>query len=40
VSSLQRVLFVYRQTDAPVEVARADFPSDPLVVIIVRGVHP
>jgi hypothetical protein len=36
----RRVLFVYRQTDAPaVEVARADFPTDPVVVII-RGVHP
>ena len=36
----RRALFIYRQTDAPVEVARADFPSDPLVVIIVRGLHP
>jgi hypothetical protein len=35
----KRVLFVYRQTDTPVEVARADFPEDPLSVII-RGVHP
>jgi hypothetical protein len=35
----QRVEFVYRQTDAPVEVARADFPTDP-VVIVIHGVHP
>jgi hypothetical protein len=36
----RRVLFVYSQTaEQTVEVARADFPEDPLVVII-RGVHP
>jgi hypothetical protein len=36
----RRVLFVYSQTaEQTVEVARADFPEDPFVVII-RGVHP
>ena len=36
----RRVLFVYRETDTPaVEVSRADFPTDP-VVVIVRGFHP
>jgi hypothetical protein len=36
----RRVLFVYSQTaEQTVEVARAEFPEDPFVVII-RGVHP
>jgi hypothetical protein len=39
VSSDKRLLFVYRQTNAPVEVAVADFPTDQVVVVI-SGVHP
>jgi hypothetical protein len=35
----RRVQFVYSRSDAPVEIAMADFPTDPLTVII-RGVHP
>jgi hypothetical protein len=35
----RRVLFVYRESDAPVEVEGADFPEDPAVVIV-RGIHP
>jgi hypothetical protein len=33
------VRFVYSRSDAPVEIAMADFPTDPVTVII-RGVHP
>jgi hypothetical protein len=35
----RRVQFVYTRSDAPVEIAMADFPTDPVTVII-RGVHP